>query len=135
MGWAPGRLVLAAAAAAGWACQGEPPPAVTSPAPEITILGYLDSPERLEVPPGATVVVQNFDPVVHTVTSSSAPGTYAPGAVNGVSFDSGPIAGNAAFTIPATAPAGTVVPYFCSIHRETTQEHGEIVVLESASAP
>jgi plastocyanin len=128
-------LLLGAAAAAGWACQGEPPPVVTTPAPQIVILGLANSPERLEVPAGVTVVVENFDPVEHTVTSSSAPGTYAPGAVNGVSFDTGPIARSAAFTIPATAPAGTVVPYFCAIHRETTGEHGEIEVVEGASAP
>jgi plastocyanin len=103
--------------------------------PEIVILGLVDSPERLEVPAGSTVVIENFDPVAHTVTSSSAPGTYAPGAVDGVSFDSGPISSRAAFTIPAGAPVGTVVPYFCSIHRETTRERGEIVVVAGAPAP
>jgi plastocyanin len=132
------RLALVAVASASWACQGEPPPSVTSQAPVVTIVGSLDSPERLEVPPGATVVVENFDPLTHTVTSAAADGTYAPGGVNGVQFDTGPIAASAAFAIPADAPPGTVVPYFCSIHRETTQERGVIAVVEGtpgAAAP
>jgi hypothetical protein len=52
------------------------------------------------------------------VTSESAPGEFAPGGVAGVAFDTGPFTGARSFTIPADAPPGTVVPFYCSVHRE-----------------
>jgi plastocyanin len=83
----------------------------------ITIQNFAFSPTNLDVPPGATVTVVNQDSVLHSVTSESAMGNFSPGGVNGVSFDTGAFtAGQRTFTIPASAPLGTVVPYYCSVH-------------------
>jgi plastocyanin len=83
----------------------------------ITIHNFAYSPSNLNVPPGATVTVVNQDTAPHSVTSESAMNDYTPGAVNGVSFDTGSFAsGTRTFTIPASASAGTVVPYYCSVH-------------------
>jgi len=83
---------------------------------EMSITNFAFAPAQLTVTPGSTVIVHNQDTVPHSVTSEQAIGYYSPGAVNGVSFDTGPFTGDASFTIPASAPQGTVVPYFCSVH-------------------
>jgi plastocyanin len=83
----------------------------------ITIQNFAYSPSNLDVPPGATVTVVNRDSVAHSVTSESALGNFTPGGVNGVSFDTGNFAaGTRSFTIPPSAPMGTVVPYYCVPH-------------------
>jgi plastocyanin len=83
----------------------------------ITIQNFAYSPSNLAVPPGATVTVVNRDTAPHSVTSESTMGNFTPGGVNGVSFDTGSFtAGNRTFTIPSSAPMGTVVPYYCSVH-------------------
>jgi len=99
----------------------------------VTIANFAFSPANLSVPAGATVTVTNLDGESHTVTSESAPGTFTPGAVNGVSFDTGPIppGGTATFTIPANAPPGTVIPYFCTLHLQTMANTGLITVIGS----
>jgi hypothetical protein len=74
------------------------------------------SPLSLQVAPGTVVTVRNLDAMAHSVTSASATGAYSPGAVAGVSFDTGVFVGTATFTIPANAPPGTTVPYYCSNH-------------------
>lgn len=60
----------------------------------------------------------NSDSIPHTVTSESADDAFTPGAVNGVSFDTGTIGGHAStnFTIPNDAPSGTVIPFYCAFH-------------------
>lgn len=75
----------------GSSTDGTPPTAPTgtptvnpSGSKVITIQGMAFSPLRLEVAPGATVTVRNLDDMVHSVTSESAPGTFRPGAANGV---------------------------------------------------
>jgi plastocyanin len=90
----------------------------TTAAPTITIQNFAYSPSNLDVSPGDTVAVVNHDAVSHSVTSQSATGNFTPGAVSGVQFDTGVFAANATatFTIPASAPANTVVPYYCSVH-------------------
>ena len=90
----------------------------TTAAPTITIQNNAYSPSNLDVSPGDTVTVINQDAVPHSVTSQSATGNFTPGAVNGVAFDTGVFAANATatFTIPASAPANTVVPYYCTVH-------------------
>jgi plastocyanin len=96
-------------------------PAMEEAAPAsltISIENFAFVPPSLDVPPGATVTVRNGDPAPHSVTSESAPGEFAPGGVAGVAFDTGPFTGARSFTIPADAPPGTVVPFYCSVHRE-----------------
>jgi plastocyanin len=86
----------------------------------ITIKNFAYSPSSLGVPPGATVTVVNQDTAPHSVTSESAMGNFTPGGVNGVSFDTGNFtAGTRTFTIPPSAPLGTVVPYYCAVHLST----------------
>ena len=101
----------------------------------INISNFTYSPADLTVPPGATVTVVNMDPTAHSVTSESAVGQFTKGSVNGVSFDTGPIpaGGTSSFTIPASAPNGTVVPYFCTVHVQAMTNTGQITVDTSAS--
>ncbi len=83
----------------------------------ITITGMTFSPAELAVPPGATIIVNNLNPTqYHTVTSEAKVGDFFGGAVGGVVFDTGDIEDRAVFTIPANAPNGTVIPYFCREH-------------------
>ncbi|HEY3359326.1 MAG TPA: hypothetical protein VGQ83_39115 [Polyangia bacterium] len=86
---------------------------------EIVISNFAFSPLDLQVAPGTTVTVRNEDASPHSVTSESAPGQYTPGAVAGVSFDTGAFTGTRSFTIPATATSGTVIPYYCSVHTQS----------------
>ncbi|MCI0569448.1 MAG: plastocyanin/azurin family copper-binding protein [Myxococcaceae bacterium] len=94
----------------------------------ITIQDFTFSPVNLEVSPGQTVTVRNLDPVPHTVTSQSAPDTYVPGAVASVSFDTGAFTGEQTFTIPASAPPGTVVPYFCTVHKAGMRNDAQLTI-------
>ncbi|WP_242342234.1 cupredoxin domain-containing protein [Anaeromyxobacter terrae] len=96
---------------------------------EITIQGMAFSPLKLEVAPGATVTVRNLDGIPHSVTSESTAGAFRPGAASGVSFDTGQFTGQRTFTIPANAPLGATIPYYCSVHLGTmATPNGEIVV-------
>ncbi len=82
----------------------------------ISSLSYI--PQNLTVPPGATIVVLNEDPMPHSVTSEASADAFTPGAVAGVSFDASvPSNAQTSFEIPSTAPVGTVVPFYCSVHR------------------
>jgi len=118
---------------------GTPGPAdsgtVGTSGPTITIQGYAFSPLELTVDAGTTIRVVNLDSMAHTVTSEASDNAFVPGAVAGVSFDTGQVnpgtdtgggygyvrgaTGSATFTIPASAPSGTVVPYFCVNHGGT----------------
>jgi plastocyanin len=90
----------------------------TAAAPTITIQNFAFSPSNLDVAPGDTVTVMNMDTAPHSVTSESATGNFTLGAVSGVQFDTGILNAGASgtFTIPASAPANTVLPYFCKVH-------------------
>ena len=102
----------------------------------IVISGNRFAPLRLEVSPGATVSVRNMDSMPHSVTSQSAPGTFRPGAVAGISFDTGAFVGERSIVIPATAAVGTEIPYYCSTHLGTmTTPNGTIVVAAAPSNP
>ena len=95
----------------------------------ITIANYTYTPSNLSVPAGTTVTVVNRDGTNHSLTSQSALGNYTPGAVNSVQFDTGPFAGTANFTISSTAQVGTVIPYFCTVHKATMgMGQGQITV-------
>ncbi|HTP27151.1 MAG TPA: hypothetical protein VMK12_16035 [Anaeromyxobacteraceae bacterium] len=116
-----------------WGCgsTGGSPVAPTGAA--ISIVNYTYVPQRLVVTPGTTVNILNEDPFQHSVTSSSAPGVFAFGSVNGISFDTGPFTGNRAIAIPATAMPGTVVPYFCTLHPGNMVDQGEIAIVAPSS--
>ncbi len=104
----------------GAGCGSDTPEAASMPAGfYISISGMAFSPLNLAVPPGGTVTVLNRDSMAHSVTSEAAAGTFTPGAVAGVSFDTRPFTGTASFTIPSTAAPGTVIPYYCSTHLGT----------------
>ncbi|HET9598746.1 MAG TPA: hypothetical protein VFP65_24440 [Anaeromyxobacteraceae bacterium] len=121
------------AEAMGPAAAASMPAARAGDALTIVIDGFAFSPPTLEVPPGATVTVRNADEVPHSVTSERAPGAFEPGAVAGVSFDTGAFTGVRTFTIPETAPPGAVVPFFCSVHRGSMRTpNGEIRVVGTA---
>ncbi len=94
----------------------------------IMISNFTFIPGNLTVSAGATVTVQNEDSVPHSVTSESTPGSFTPGGVSGVSFDTGPFTGTATFTIPSTAPSGTIIPYYCSVHRGAMKNSPTITI-------
>lgn len=96
----------------------------------ITIQDFGYSPENLVVPAGGTVTVKNEDTVPHTVTSQAKVADYTPGAVSGVSFDTGNIAAGTTvtFKIAAVATSGTVVPYYCTLHKAGMKNGGAITV-------
>ncbi|MGZ3418088.1 MAG: cupredoxin domain-containing protein [Polyangiales bacterium] len=108
---------LLASAAIVCASCGLEPPSTPAGGLVITIQSFSFSPADITVDPGGVIVVRNVDPEPHSVTSESAEGAFSPGGVNGVSFDTGAFAsGDRTITIPTTAPHGTVVPYYCSVH-------------------
>jgi plastocyanin len=96
---------------------------ISATASQVLIQNIAFMPDTLTVAPGATVNVHNVDSVQHTMTSESTAGAITPGGVAGVSFDTGLIApgGSASFTIPANAPHGTVVPFYCQVHGAAMQ--------------
>jgi plastocyanin len=131
---------FAALTSAALACGGSdgaaPAPSQAAQGFVITISGMSFSPVDLHVPPGATVTVVNRDSEVHSVTSAASPSTFVAGAVNGVSFDTGLFPGTATFVIPAAAPAGTAIPYFCRSHLAAMNTpNGTVTVDAAAAAP
>jgi plastocyanin len=94
----------------------------------ITISNFTFSPENLEVAPGTTVRVVNNDSAPHSVTSQATEGAFTPGAVSGVSFDTGAFTGERTFTVSASAPSGTVVPYYCTVHTSGMRNSARITV-------
>lgn len=97
---------------------------VAPTATNVLIQNFMYMPVTFTVAPGASVVVHNTDTMPHSMTSESATGNFTPGAVNGVQFDTGPIApgSSGTFTIPANAPHGTMIPFFCTVHTRGMQE-------------
>jgi len=93
------------------------------------------SPATLSVPPGATVTVMNKDAMPHSVTSESTPGAFTPGAVNGVQFDSGAATGTFTFQVPANAPEGTVIPYYCTVHKGGMATPNAAIKIDSSAQP
>ena len=101
----------------------------------ITISSMRFSPLNLTVPPGATVTVLNDDSMEHSVTSEAAAGDYTPGAVAGVSFDTGLFVGQRGFTISSTAPEGTVIPYYCRSHTSSMATPNGTITIHAAATP
>jgi len=122
----PGPVALLILAACGG---GAAPRAPASLAPTLRIVNFTYSPQRLEVTPGASIVVLNEDPVQHSVTSAAAPGVFTYGTVNGLGFDTGPFTGARVISIPGNATVGTVVPYFCRLHAGAMVNEGEIAIV------
>ena len=126
-------MVLGLAAACGGGYGGTTPnPAPNPPSNSgealITIQNLTFTPANLGVRPGQTVRVRNLDAMTHSVTSQSQPNTFRPGAVDGISFDTGNFTGERTFVMPATAAAGTIIPYFCTTHPGTMANTGVITV-------
>lgn len=101
----------------------------------ITISGLAFSPLDLSVPPGATVTVINRDGMDHSVTSEAAPSAFTPGAVAGVSFDTGLFLGQKSFTIPSSAAEGTVIHYFCRSHLGAMATPNGTVTIHASAPP
>ncbi len=101
----------------------------------ITISNLSFSPLNLRAPPGATVTVINADATVHSVTSEASLNDFTPGSVGGVSFDTGAFTGTKTFTLPSTAPNGTVIPFFCTVHKGTMNTPNGSVTIDSSAQP
>jgi hypothetical protein len=65
------------------------------------------------------------------VTSERAPDAFVPGSVANVSFDTGAfLAGDRTIVIPPDAAPGTVVPYYCALHKGAMRTpNGEIRIV------
>src|SRR5512138_1052517 len=107
----------------------------TSPGFYIQINGMAFSPLNLHAPAGATVTVLNDDSVPHSVTSESAPNAFTPGAVAGISFETGRFTGNRSFTLPADAKEGTAIPYYCSVHTSTMATPNGTITIDTSAKP
>jgi plastocyanin len=94
----------------------------------ITIQNFTFIPGNIEVPAGTTITVRNLDSMVHSVTSETSPGTFMFGTVDGVAFDTGAFIGEKQIVIPAGAIVGTIIPYFCTVHRASMRNEGRITV-------
>jgi plastocyanin len=115
----------------------------SSPAPPqqstgffITISNMSFSPLDLRVPPGGTVTVINQDSVPHSVTSETTLNAFTPGAVSGISFDTGEFGnGTKTFSIPPTAATSTVVPYYCTFHKGTMATPNGAITIDPTATP
>jgi len=101
----------------------------------VVIAGSAFSPLQLGAPPGATVTVLNRDPMAHSLTSEAAAGDFTPGGVSGVEFDTGSFTGSRTFTLPADAPDGTVIPYYCTVHKGTMATPNGSIRIDSSAQP
>lgn len=111
---------------------------VTTPGYYVVISGSMTFPSAtLEAPPGATVTVLNRSSLPHTVTSEATAGAFTPGAVSGISFDTGTIeaGGVASFMLPAGATQGTVVPYYCAIHKASMAPANGSITINTSATP
>ncbi len=101
----------------------------------ISISNMAYSPLNLNAPPGATVTAINDDGIPHTVTSEATSGAFTPGGVAGVSFDTGSFTGETSFSLPASAPNGTVIPYFCQVHKATMATPNGTITIQVGAQP
>ena len=131
MDWKLSFTVLAAALAA--ACS--PNKCSRPPGFYISISGGTFSPLNLAAPPGATVTVINDDPVPHSVTSQTTSGSFTPGAVSGVSFDTGAFIDDRSFTLPSSAPNTSLVYYYCSVHRDMMRTPNGSITIDTSAQP
>lgn len=86
---------------------------------DLTIRNFAYVPPELVVAPGTRIVITNEDDVAHSVTSQAALGNFRFAEVNGISFNVPVEAfGTAELVIDSSAQVGTVVPYYCELHKE-----------------
>ena len=126
-------VALTASVAVG--CGGSNSSTSSTPGFFITISNLSFSPLNLRAPPGATVTVINNDSMAHQVVSEATSGSFVPGAVAGISFDTGAFTGQKSFTLPSGAANGTLVPYFCNIHKNTRATPNGQITIDSTAAP
>jgi len=126
-------VALTASVAVG--CGGSNSSTSSTPGFFITISNLSFSPLNLRAPPGATVTVINNDSMAHQVVSEATSGSFVPGAVAGISFDTGAFTGQKSFTLPSGAANGTLVPYFCNIHKNTMATPNGQITIDSTAAP
>lgn len=126
LNWLLLPVLVACLSACGDPATGTKAPGAT--AQLLTIRNYQSYPQRLTVVAGSSVLVRNEDGFDHTVTSQSAPGLYTPGAVDGVSFDTGAFTGFRTISIAAEARPGTIVPYYCETHGAAEANQGELLI-------
>ena len=107
----------------------------TTPGFYVVIEGSAFNPLQLSAPPGATVTVLNRDPMAHSVTSEAAAGDFTPGGVGGVEFNTGSFTGSKTFTLPADATDGTVIPYYCTVHKSTMVTPNGSIRIDSSAQP
>ncbi len=95
----------------------------------VTIFDWHYTPTHIRVKPGETVRVLNLDTAPHSATSAPSPGRLVPGESDGISFDTGQFMGEErSFTIPPDAVPGSIVPFFCTVHRDFQHGVGRLVV-------
>ena len=126
------RALVGLSALAAAACGG------SNSAPQgffISIRNMTFTPLSLDVPPGATVTVLNDDGIGHSVTSEATANAFTPGGVDVVTFDTGVFTGQRSFTIPSSAQEGTVVPYYCQVHRATMVTPTGTITIHAAALP
>ncbi len=107
----------------------------TAPGFYIQIRGMAFNPVNLEAPAGATITVLNDDGIAHSVTSEAMAGAFTPGAVAGVSFDTGRFTGNMSFTLPSGVPEHTVIPYYCTVHTSTMATPTGTITINAMAQP
>jgi plastocyanin len=127
-------LLVAATAAVGCSGSSNNPAANEPGGYTISIANMAWSPANLTVPAGATVTVVNNDGFPHTVTSESAKGQFTPGSVSGVSFDTGSFNGTASFRLPDSIADGTVIPYYCAIHKGSMVPADGTITIKASAA-
>jgi len=125
--WVAAALAALAAAGCGSGSSGNPSGFYVS------ISGMSFSPLNLDAPPGATVTIINNDSMAHSVTSEAIPDSFTHGGA--IPFDTGAFTGQASFTLPTTAPAGTVLNYFCAVHKGTMATRNGTITVRPDAAP
>ena len=102
----------------------------------LTISKLQYSPLDLHAPPGATITVINSDSMSHSVTSEAAAGAFSPGAPEGATaFDTGAFTGTTTFSLASTAVNGTVIPYYCSVHKATMSPPTGTITVDTSAQP
>jgi plastocyanin len=111
-------------------------PAVTGTGFYVSISSMQFSPLDLHVPPGGRVTVINNDSMGHSVTSEAVSGDFTPGAPAGATaFDTGVFTGTGSFTLSSTAVDGTVIPYYCTVHKAAMATPNGTITVDSAAQP
>jgi plastocyanin len=120
-------------------CGGSSSSGAAAPAPAsgffIVISNMSFSPLNLQAPAGATVTVVNHDSTPHSVTSEASPNAFTPGLAGGVSFDTGVFTGTRSFQLPSGVANGTVIPYYCTVHKGTMNTPNGAITINSAAQP